>query len=190
MQVLPSGDQLGRYRIDRVLDAGPDVVTYAADDPRLRRTVVLSVVGSGATGTADRTAELRAAATRLSGLSSPYVAQVHDHEVEGERVYVVSQYVPGGDLATWLTRHGPLPRHHALRIAEQVAAGLADAHRHGVTHDDLGPRHVLVRDPGTDRAHAWVADFPLLDADRGSVDGDLRGVGRVLLAALTGAGPG
>lgn len=190
------GDQLGRYRIDRVVGEGRDGVVYAATDPRLQRTVALTVVPSelaDADGFAER---FRVAATRLSSLSSPYLAQVHDHEVDGNHAYLVSQYVAGGDLGAWLAEHGPLSRPAALRLAEQVAAGLADAHRHSVVHGDVRPGHVLVRDPDTERAHAWLTGFPLtIGAGTGTVVAgshlaDLRGVGRVLHACLTGVDPG
>jgi hypothetical protein len=191
VRVPQPGDQVGRYRIERVLGDDGVGVVYAATDDRLQRTVALTVVRPETAARPGFGEAFRAAAARLSSLSSPYVAQVHDHEAEGERPYVVSQYVAGGDLASWLAQAGPLSERAALLLAEQTAAGLADAHRHGLVHGDVGPRHVLVRDAGTERAHAWLTGFPLAgDAGAVSADDDLRGVGRVLLAALTGSDPG
>lgn len=159
------GDQLGRYRIDRVIGQDGLGVVYAATDARLQRTVAMTVVRSELATRPGFTDSFRTAATRLARLSSPYIAQVQDHETEGELHYLVNQYVPDGDLATWLQQHGPLPQHAALVLAEQVAAGLADAHRQGLVHGDVGPRQVLVREAGSVRAHAWLTGFPLTDAN-------------------------
>ena len=191
MVFLQAGDQVGRYRIDRVIGEDGLGVVYAATDARLQRTVAMTVVRSELAARPGFAGNFREAATRLSRLSSPYIAQVHDHETEGELPYLVSQHVPDGDLATWLQQHGPLPQHAALALAEQAAAGLADAHRQGLVHGDVGPRHVLVREAGSVRAHAWLTGFPLTEVDpSASIDGDLQGVGRLLVAALTGADPG
>lgn len=191
VQVPQPGDQFGRYRIDWVLGDDGIGVVYAATDERLQRTVALTVVRSDLAARPEFTDTFRQAATRLSSLASPYIAQVHDHETGGDRPYLVSQYVAGGDLGAWLRQRGPLSERAALLLAEQAAAGLADAHRHGLVHGNLGPRHVLVRDPGTERAHAWLTGFPLGGADpSASVDRDLRGIGRLLLASLTGSDPG
>ncbi len=185
------GDQLGRYRIDWVIGQDGLGVVYAATDERLQRTVAMTVVRSEIAGRPGFTSSFREAATRLSRLSSPYIAQVHDHEAEGGLHFLVSQYVPDGDLETWLQQHGPLSQHAALVLAEQAAGGLADAHRQGLAHGDVGPRHVLVREAGSARAHAWLTGFPLTGENHSaSVDGDLQGIGRLLVAALTGTDPG
>lgn len=185
------GDQIGRYRIDSVIGQDGLGVVYAATDERLQRTVAMHVLRPELAATPGFTDRFRESATRLSRLSSPYVAQVHDHATDGDHVYLVSQHVPEGTLAAWLQQHGALPQHAALTLAEQAAAGLADAHRQGLVHGDVGPHQVLVREAGTVRAHAWLTGFPLTDANpQASTTGDLQGVGRLLIAALTGTDPG
>ena len=55
---------------------------------------------------------------------------------------------------------GPLPMKRILRIAAQVADGLAKAHGAGVVHRDLKPENVMVAEDG----NAKIVDFGLATA--------------------------
>ena len=59
-----------------------------------------------------------------------------------------------GDLSDRLTREKQLAVPDAIRIAEEVAAALDYAHRHGVVHRDIKPENILLHD-----GSALVADF-------------------------------
>src|SRR5262249_52882814 len=70
-------------------------------------------------------------------------------------------FVEGEDLATTLRREGTLPLGRVLKIARQVAAGLAAAHDAGVVHRDLKPANIMI---GADD-EALIMDFGIaLDA--------------------------
>ncbi|TNM48177.1 hypothetical protein FHP29_02480 [Nocardioides albidus] len=165
MRVPNVGDQFGRYRLDRVLGQGGMGVVFAATDPRLRRTVALKVI----TGTLAQSAEFRerfqAEAAALARLDSPHVIAIHDHDEVDGTPYIVTQYVDGRDLWSWLREHGAMPARQALQLCAQLARGLADAHRAGVVHRDVKPSNVLIRDPGTADQHAYLCDFGIARAE-------------------------
>src|SRR4029077_14507871 len=56
-----------------------------------------------------------------------------------------------------LLREGRLPNEAALRVARDVARGLAKIHELGIVHRDLKPENVMIDDEG----HAKVLDFGL-----------------------------
>ena len=64
-------------------------------------------------------------------------------------------YVEGADLATSSRARAGCPSPRALRIARQVASGLAAAHEAGVVHRDLKPANIMIDDDG----HALIMDF-------------------------------
>jgi len=59
--------------------------------------------------------------------------------------YLVTEFVVGSDLATLVSRRGPLPIERAIDYTIQAASGLAQLHQHGVFHRNIKP-HVLLID--------------------------------------------
>ena len=85
------------------------------------------------------------------------VVRIHDlGEFDGVK-YLTMPFIEGQNLGMVLSRDGALPVARALRIARQVAAGLAAAHDVGVVHRDLKPENVMIdADDG-----AVIMDFGL-----------------------------
>jgi serine/threonine-protein kinase len=76
-------------------------------------------------------------ATRLSWIRSV------GHAADG-RLYLVMELVDGWSLARERSMRGTLPSQDAARIAAQMAADLAAAHRQGVIHRDIKPANVIL----------------------------------------------
>src|ERR1044071_5826462 len=85
---------------------------------------------------------------KLEGLMArsvwhPNVCRVYDgsHEGTGKTTvwFLTMELLKGKPLSKILKETGRLPLDRALRLAEQMAAGLAAAHRAGVVHRDFKP---------------------------------------------------
>jgi serine/threonine protein kinase/lipopolysaccharide biosynthesis regulator YciM len=72
------------------------------------------------------------------------VCRVFDfHEEEGTP-FITMEYVKGESLHSLIKSKGKLEEAEAIRIAAQVAEGLAEAHDLGVVHRDLKPQNILI----------------------------------------------
>ena len=71
--------------------------------------------------------------------------------------YFVMEYVPGRDLATWITEK-PRSVPECLAMVRVLCAAMDHAHNRGVIHRDLKPANILVRQ-GDD--HPMICDFGL-----------------------------
>jgi len=108
-------------------------------------------------------------------LDSPYVVQVHEARVEDGTAYLVMERVEGTSLRERL-QAGPLPLPDALRIAEEVALGLAVAHRAGIVHRDIKPANLLLTPDGSTK----ITDFgiaKLLASNASSLTASGQGMG-------------
>src|SRR5262249_54659132 len=63
---------------------------------------------------------------------------------EHPRPYLVMEYIPGQSLQQKLDATGPLEAPEMLRLAEQIARGLAAAHAQGLIHRDVKPGNILL----------------------------------------------
>ncbi|MGK5553154.1 bifunctional serine/threonine-protein kinase/ABC transporter substrate-binding protein [Actinomadura kijaniata] len=95
-------------------------------------------------------------AERVSGFCT---ARVLDADIDGDRPYIVSEFVDGPSLADLVRRDGPLDAAALTRLAIGTATALAAIHRAGIVHRDFKPPNVLVG-PGGPR----VIDFGIARA--------------------------
>jgi len=145
----------GRFRIERELGRGGMSTVYLAHDLKHERDVALKMVHpelAELLGGKRFVAEIRVTAT----LRHPNILPLFDSGEADGCIYFVMPFVDGGTLRDRLARERTLPRAEALRIASQVADGLASAHRQGIIHCDIKPENILL---AADGRHAYVADF-------------------------------
>ncbi len=168
MQVPQPGENLGHYRIDRVIGQGGMGVVYAATDLRLAREVALKVITGPLAATEEFRRRFHHEALAMSRVQSPWIVQIHDHDEVDGFPYIVTQFVHGEDLGSLVADEGRLSARRALQLCAQLARGLDDAHRAGVLHRDVKPGNVLVAGAGTGREHAYLCDFGIAVSDAAS----------------------
>jgi serine/threonine protein kinase len=77
------------------------------------------------------------------------VVQYVEHIDWEEYLYIVMEYVPGGDLGSLINQHGRLPEFDVNTMACQLLSALKYLHNKGITHRDVKPDNILIssRDP-------------------------------------------
>ena len=157
MDELPQ--QIGRYRIDRLLGSGSMGNVYLAHDADLDRPVAVKTLRDLVLDAEMREVflsrfqnEARAAAR----LHHPNIVQIFDVGDDPKvGPYLVFEYVHGHTLKQELKKEGPLSRGKLLDLAQHVGDALATAHLAGVIHRDLKPENLLI----TDNGQVKLADF-------------------------------
>jgi serine/threonine protein kinase len=139
----------GRYRLIEPLGRGAMSSVWLAQDEELGRKVAVKMLA----GSADR-ARFEREARAAAALSHPNISALYDYGEADGRPYMVLEYLPNGSLEDRL-KGDPIPDDEALRLATEMAAGLAHAHERDLVHRDLKPSNVLF--DGEDRAK--IADF-------------------------------
>jgi hypothetical protein len=99
-------------------------------------------------------------------------AQVLDADVDGDRPYIVSEYVEGPSLAELVRDRGPISGGALERLAIGTATALVAIHQAGIVHRDLKPANVLVAQDGP-----RVIDFGIAKALDGTATVSSRVVG-------------
>jgi len=171
---LAIGSRLGPYEIVAPLGAGAMGEVYKARDTRLDRFVAIKVLPAAVADDAQRRERFRREARAISTLTHPHICTLYDVGEHDGVDFLVMEYLAGETLAQRLLR-GALPLEQVVRIAAQIADGLAAAHQHGIVHRDLKPSNVMLTPGG-----AKMLDFGL--AKRGT-EADVAIADSALLAA-------
>ena len=155
--VLPSGAEVGPYRVLDVVGVGGMGVVYSAYDPELDRRVALKVLRATPAADSDRrNARLGREAQAMAKLSHPNVITVHHVGRSDGRVYIAMEFVEGETLGSWMKSR----RRSWSEVRDTFAAageGLRAAHDAGLVHRDFKPDNVLIGKDGRVR----VTDFGL-----------------------------
>jgi serine/threonine-protein kinase len=159
-QQRPVPDQLGRFRVVRLLAAGGMGEVYLGEHCELATRVALKLlpVPNGVDAAVVRE-RFRREAKLAAAIDHPGVVQVLDLAEDRGRMYLVLELVDGTSLRSRL-RHGALPAAEAVRIAAAAAEVLGRAHAHGVVHRDVKPENVMLCRDGRVR----VLDFGIARA--------------------------
>ncbi len=151
------GHQIGNYVIEALLGAGGMAVVFRGRQLSLNRTVAIKILSKDLAKSKLFIKRFDREATVLANLNHPNIVSVFDRGCEGETYFIVMEYVEGQTLKDRLQQEGKLAPDQVLKISEQVLAGLAYAHRHGVVHRDIKPGNIMVNR----EEKVKIADFGL-----------------------------
>src|SRR6266568_5424077 len=156
-----------RYRIVRQLGSGGMGAVYEAVDQRLDATVALKETFS----VDERLRrQFEQEARLLAQLHHPALPRVSDYFTEGDRAFLVMQFIAGADLAEIIaTQPGPFPRQQVIAWADQLLDALIYLHtsERQVVHRDIKPHNLKLTSTG----QIALLDFGLAKANSSDLSG-------------------
>ncbi|MHA4816391.1 serine/threonine-protein kinase [Streptomyces aculeolatus] len=149
---------VGSFRIHRRLGAGGMGVVYLGSDRRGQR-VALKVIRPDLAEDQEfrsRFAREVSAARRIRGGCT---ARLVAADLDADRPWFATQYVPGPSLHDKVGDEGPLMAARVAAIGAALSEGLVAVHEAGVVHRDLKPSNILLSPKGPriiDFGIAWA----------------------------------
>jgi serine/threonine-protein kinase len=151
------GDTIGPYRLEDVLGEGGMAQVFRATRTTDSLTVALKVMKSDFIDDDVYRRRFVHEARSAAEVHHEHLVPIVDAgEADGVR-YLAVGYVEGRTLEQWITADGPLPRPEVLRVATEVASGLAALHEKGIVHRDIKASNILIDQNGA----AMLTDFGL-----------------------------
>ncbi len=157
-------DRIGRYKITGELGKGGMATVFLAHDPNFDRDVAVKVMPHALLHDDTFRARFEREAKVIAKLEHAAIVPVYDFGEEDGQPYLVMRYMPGGSLSDRLADRS-LTLDESLKIIEQLAPALDEAHRKGVVHRDLKPGNILFDQHGS----AAIADFGIAKLTQESV---------------------
>ncbi|MBC9246829.1 serine/threonine protein kinase [Paracoccus sp. 11-3] len=142
------------YRIIELISAGGMGEVYRAANVFTGDFVAVKVILGNLANDETVLNMFRREARVLVQLRHDAIVRYHNFVLDGglQRYCLIMEYVEGRHLGTRVKNYGPLPDQAILALIRRLASGLARAHASGVTHRDLSPDNVILRDDRVEEA--------------------------------------
>lgn len=103
------------------------------------------------------TGQMKAERDALALSKSPFVVHLFYSLQTATKIYLVMEYLIGGDVKSLLHIYGYFDQDMSIKYISEVAIALDYLHRHGIIHRDLKPDNMLISNEG----HIKLTDFGL-----------------------------
>lgn len=142
------------YRILSLVSAGGMGEVYRAENVFTGDPVAVKVILPGLANDESVLDLFRREARVLVQLRDEAIVRYHNFVLDQGlgRYCLIMEYVDGRHLGKRLKEDGPLPEPEVIALIRRIGAGLHHAHASGVTHRDLSPDNVILRDDRIDEA--------------------------------------
>jgi serine/threonine protein kinase len=151
-----------RYEIWGLCGTGGMAEVYRGYDRSLARPVAIKLLSN--LKSVSLLERFEREAHILSKLHHPNIATIFDFGVDDSQPFMVMEFVDGVSLYDCILNPKGMPLERALTLIQQIGAGLAVAHEHGVIHRDIKPENILLCQKNAQES-ARLIDFGLAVTD-------------------------
>lgn len=167
-----------RYRILQTIGQGGMGAVYKAQDISNRALVAIKEMGLSKVPQQERAQiihNFKVEATILARLDHPNLPRFHDQFSEGQRHFLVMEYIEGQTLENLLEEHGPFPERRVLNWARQLCEVLEYLHgQHPpIIFRDMKPGNIML----STRGRVKLIDFGIARFFRSSSSQDTQLLG-------------
>ena len=138
----------GKYKIRDLLGRGHLGNVFLAEHVTMNRPVVLRAISRALVSDAESLERFLSHARTIASLDHPNLVHAFNADKEGDRYYLVMEYVDGQDLEHLVQARGPLDCGCAANYIRQAAEGLAYVHSLHLIHYDIRPANLMITRQG------------------------------------------
>ncbi len=135
---------LGKYKLIELLGRGGMGSVFLGEHIMMNRRVAIKVLGKQLGREPGSLERFLSEARAIAALDHPNIVHAYNVDQEGDRYYIVMEYVDGVNLEQMVKRNGPLDCALAAEFVRQAAEGLAHAHKQEIVHCDIKPSNLVV----------------------------------------------
>jgi WD40 repeat protein len=160
---------IAEFELLEHLGTGSFGSVWKAKDAKLDRIVAVKIPRKGQLSR-DEIEKFLREARAAAQLQHPNIVRVYEVGLDGDRLYIVSEYVSGVTLDRWARDNRPNEQ-EAVALCARIAEALHYAHTQGVIHRDLKPSNIMIDGRGAPH----IMDFGLAKREAGEITMTLEG---------------
>jgi serine/threonine protein kinase len=142
------------YKLLERIGSGSYGAVYRSRQSTLGRDVAVKIILPGFANHPDFIRRFEIEAQFVIQLEHLHIVPLYDYWRDPSGAYLVMRWMHGGNLREAIDK-GPFDLRTAATILDQIASGLATAHRKNIIHRDIKPSNILLDEDG----NAYLSDF-------------------------------
>ncbi|MGE3313827.1 MAG: serine/threonine-protein kinase [Planctomycetaceae bacterium] len=147
-----SGFRIDAYDLLQQLGRGRMGVVYQARKRSTGRIVAIKIMAPDHVKNPRSVARFLREIRLIASVHHPNVVAAFDAgQLSDKRYFLVTEYVPGRNLADWLKEESPLPVRWVCQSVLQAARGLEHTHAQGLLHRDIKPSNIVAVGDSVDK---------------------------------------
>ncbi|GCE27458.1 hypothetical protein KDA_29420 [Dictyobacter alpinus] len=137
-----SGQQIGHYRLTRLLGHGGFADVYLGEHIHLGTCAAIKILDTRLS--LDEIQHFRQEARIVAQLEHSHIVRILDFGVEDDLPFLVMSYAPNGSLRQRYPKGTRLPLQQVVAFIKQIASALDFAHQAKLIHRDIKPENILL----------------------------------------------
>lgn len=153
----PGGVRIGHYILGETLGSGTFGKVKIATHQVTGYKVAIKILNRQKIKSLDVVGKLKREIQNLKLFRHLHIIKLYQVICTPTDIFMVMEYVPGGELFDYIVKHGKLLEDEARKFFQQIISGVDYCHRHKIVHRDLKPENLLL----DSRNNVRIADFGL-----------------------------
>jgi len=149
--------QIGHYVLGETLGIGTFGKVKVGFHQITNHKVAVKILNRQKIKSLDVVGKIRREIQNLKLFRHPHIIKLYQVISTPTDIFMVMEYVAGGELFDYIVKHGKLTEDKARRFFQQIMSGVEYCHRHNVVHRDLKPENLLL----DQNLNVKIADFGL-----------------------------
>jgi len=141
---MASVQRIGHYRLGKNLGIGSFGKVRLAEHQLTGHKVAIKILNRHRIKQLDMDEKVRREIKILKLFYHPHIIRLYEVIYTPGDIYMVTEYVSGGELFDFIVSNGRLPEDKARRFFQQILSGIEYCHQHMVVHRDLKPENLLL----------------------------------------------
>ncbi|GLT79945.1 hypothetical protein SLA2020_514100 [Shorea laevis] len=149
--------KVGKYEIGRTIGEGTFAKVKFAQNTETGESVALKVLDRSTIIKHKMVDQIKREITIMKLVRHPHVVRLHEVLASRTKIYIILEYITGGELFDKIVQRGRLSEAEARGYFQQLIDGVDCCHSKGVYHRDLKPENLLLDSQG----NLKISDFGL-----------------------------